>query len=116
LSIQAVQHHARYNATTGYPVLVRSLRLRTPILERVEKTIGKTYRLGTSLQEYNPPLVRQWGCNITTNGTTVIAAALSDAAGWTPPTSTIGDLVFDDNSTNGGVFDAGSGYRRSPFS
>ena len=96
----------RYDADTG-AVLGTFLGLNSNV-QAGETVDGKTYRLGTTLQEYSPTTGAPIGTAITltTDGTTALARGLSDAAGSTSPTSTVGGMVFSDNNANG-VFDAG---------
>ncbi|MDB5944399.1 MAG: hypothetical protein JWQ13_3965, partial [Ramlibacter sp.] len=96
----------RYNALTG-AVVTPSTAIPNAGNQAGESASGNTYRLSTTIQEYNRLTGASIGAavTITTNGTTALAA-LTDAAGWTPPTSSIGDVIFDDNNSNA-VFDAG---------
>ena len=73
--------------------------------QAAETQAGNNYLLSTGLQQYNPTTGALIGGSvaITTNGTTALGA-LNDAAGWTPPTASIGDRIFTDTNSNG-VFD-----------
>ncbi|WP_353399317.1 DUF4347 domain-containing protein, partial [Hydrogenophaga sp. 5NK40-0174] len=69
--------------------------------------VNANFLVGSTIQQFNPVTGALIGSaiNITTNGTTPLGAVF-DAAGWTPPTGSIGDSVYADANGNG-VQDAG---------
>ncbi|WP_232456520.1 cadherin-like domain-containing protein, partial [Hydrogenophaga crassostreae] len=94
----------RYNATTG--AFVDTSTVTAGFTQQGYGINGQAYGLGTQIQQYNPLTGANIGSaiNITTNGTTLLPGAVFDAAGWVPPSGTIGDRIFTDNNANG-VFD-----------
>ncbi|WP_306224535.1 Ig-like domain-containing protein [Bosea beijingensis] len=96
----------RYNLSTG--ALVSSATMAVSGQSGTDIN-GNFYVVGTTMQQINPITGASigTGATITTNGTTALAN-ISDATRWVPPTSTIGDRIFDDDNNNG-VSNAGEG-------
>nr|USU32458.1 tandem-95 repeat protein [Methylobacterium sp. OTU13CASTA1] len=73
---------------------------------------GLVYSVGTNITQINPNTGAAIGSGkaITTDGSTALAN-ITDAASWTPPTSTISGRVFADRNTNANSDNGEAGLR-----
>ncbi|MEZ5644406.1 MAG: Ig-like domain-containing protein [Burkholderiaceae bacterium] len=104
----------RYNATTGALVGTSTVPSGTGTQVSTSQ-LGSTYLVGGSsggtqrITTYDASTnTLGASVNITTDGTTLLGDVY-DAAGWVPPTATIGDRVFTDVNANGVMDGADTG-------
>ncbi|MEZ5663984.1 MAG: Ig-like domain-containing protein [Burkholderiaceae bacterium] len=104
----------RYNATTGALVGTSTVPSGTGTQVSTSQ-LGTTYLVGGSsggtqrITTYDASTnTLGASVNITTDGTTLLGDVY-DAAGWVPPTATIGDRVFTDVNANGAMDGADTG-------
>ena len=104
--------YARFDLNTGAEVSYDASVTRTDVQAGVDQG-GYIYTLGTNITRLNPTDGSAIGSGraITTDGTNAPATAISDAASWTPPTSTISGTVFADKDANGSLTSSEPGVR-----